>query len=232
MDYKIPTKEIQSLEHSALIELFVIDSTKLGGGVSYFHAGVNNEGQPIVWQGIKYEPLPIESDGFDVSSQGVLPTPKLRAANVQGLFSAMAAELSGLVGAKVIRKRTFGRYLDAVNFKSGFNPEADPTHHYPDQVWYIDRLLRENKYLVEWELASAFDLMGVQLPFGQIIKNTCRWRYRSAECGWTGGFFTKADTTTADPNLDQCGKRMNSCVCRFGQDAALPFGAYPGAQQL
>lgn len=232
MSHKIPTKEIQSLEHSALIELFVIDSTKLGGGITYFHAGVSNDGQPIVWQGIQYNPLPIESEGFDISSQGTLPTPKMRAANVQGLFSAMSLELGNLVGAKVIRKRTFGRYLDAVNFKDGINPEADPTHHYPDQIWYIDRPLRENKYLIEWELASAFDLMGVKLPFGQIIKNTCRWRYRSAECGWTGGFFTKSDEPTVDANLDQCGKRLNSCGIRFGHDEPLPFGAFPGAQQL
>lgn len=231
MSHKIPTKEIQSLERSALVELFVVDSTRLGGGISYFHAGVNNNGQPIVWQGIKYEPMPIESEGFDISSQGALPTPKLRAANVQGLFSAMSQELGNLVGAKLIRKRTFGRYLDAVNFKGG-NPEADPTHHFPDQIWYIDRPLRENKYMIEWQLASAFDLMGVQLPFGQIIKNSCRWRYRSAECGWSGGFYTKDDKPTDDPNLDACGKRLGSCGCRFGEDNPLPFGGYPGAQQL
>lgn len=228
----IPTKEIQSLERSALIELFILDSTNIGGDISHFHSGTNNNGQPIVWQGVTYQPLPIESEGFDISAQGTLPTPKIRVANIQGLFSALSLELGDLVGSKIIRKRTFGRYLDAVNFKGGVNPEADPTQGYPDQLWFVNRKVSEDRYVIEWELSSAFDLMGVKLPFGQIIKNSCRWRYRSAECGWGGGFFTKDDKPTSDPNMDRCGKRIASCECRFGQDQPLPYGGFAGAQEI
>lgn len=127
---------------------------------------------------------------FDVSSQGTLPTPKLILANVSGLFSSLAAELDNLIGCKVIRKRTFGRFLDEVNFPNG-NPEADPTQHLPDQIWFIDRKVNESRVSIEWELASAFDFQGVQLPFGQVTKNACRWQYRSPDCGWTGGYFTR-----------------------------------------
>lgn len=231
MSKAIFTKEIQALERTALVELFVIDMRHRGGDVAYFHSGVSNLGRPLVWQGKTYEPLPIETDGFDISAQGTLPRPKVRAANVQGLFSALSMEMDDLIGAKITRKRTFGRFLDAVNFPDG-NPEADPDQHFPDQIWFIDRKVAENKYVVEWELASAFDLMGVQLPFGQIVKNSCRWRYRSAECGWNGGFYTKDDQPTSDPNQDRCGKRLTSCECRFGSDSELPFGGYPGAQEL
>lgn len=229
---RIFVRELQSLTPSALIELYVLDATRIGGGITYFHSGTNNNGQPIVWQGQTYQPLPIESEGFDISSQGTLPTPKIRAANVQGMFSALSMELENLIGCKLIRKRTFGRFLDAVNFKGGVNPEADPNQHFPDQLWFVDRKTREDKYVVEWELASAFDLTGVQLPFGQMLKNSCRWRYRSPECGWTGGYFTKKDQPTNDPNLDACGKRLSSCECRFGLNVNLPYGAYPGLQEV
>ena len=230
MGERILTSEIQSLERSATVELFTLDATRMGGNVLHFHSGVNNNGRPIVWQGVTYQPLPIESDGYDISSQGSLPTPKIRLANVQGLFSALAMELDNLIGARLIRHRTFGRFLDAVNFPSG-NPEADPTQHHPDELWFIDRKVSETRFLIEWEFASAFDLMGVQLPYGQIMKYACRWRYRSAECGWTGGYFDEDDKPTSDNAKDRCAKRISSCECRFGDDAELPYGGYPGAQQ-
>ncbi|WP_227505948.1 phage minor tail protein L [Acinetobacter baumannii] len=118
-----------------------------------------------------------------------------------------------------------------MNFPNG-NPEADPTQHLPDQIWFIDRKVNESRVSIEWELASAFDFQGVQLPFGQVTKNACRWQYRSPDCGWTGGYFTKDDKPTDDPNLDACGKRVSSCTCRFGENAVLPYGAFPGVQRV
>ncbi|HFF4526214.1 TPA: phage minor tail protein L, partial [Acinetobacter baumannii] len=35
-----------------------------------------------------------------------------------------------------------------------------------------------------------------------------------------------------DPNLDACGKRVSSCTCRFGENAVLPYGAFPGVQRV
>jgi phage-related protein len=63
---------------------------------------------------------------------------------------------------------------------------ADPHAKFPDEIWYVDRKSNENRSVVEFELASKFDLVGVVLPRRQIIANVCQWRYRSAECGYTG----------------------------------------------
>ncbi len=63
--------DIQSLSPSALIELFELDmSVTTSGGKLYFHAGTNGLSQPIVWQGVSYEPWPIKASGFDKSGQG------------------------------------------------------------------------------------------------------------------------------------------------------------------
>ena len=221
--------EIQSLSPTALIELFVLDlSSVAGGSPLYFHAGTNQLQQPVVWQGITYMPLPIESEGFEITTKGSLPRPKLRAANINGMFSAELRTYDDLVGCKVIRKRTFTRYLDAVNFPSG-NPDADPNQSLIDDVWFIERKLSENRYVVEWELSSAFDLQGVMLPYRQIIQNACVWKYRGPECGWTGGYYTLNDVPTIDKTQDFCAKRLSSCRCRFGSNATLPYGGFPGA---
>ena len=220
--------EIQSLSPSAVIELFELDfSSYVQGGILRFHAGTNQLTQPVVWRGIEYVALPIEASDFEVSATGTLPRPKIRIANVDGAISATLMEYDDLVGAKVTRRRTMTKFLDAVNFKDG-NPSADPSQAFEDDIWYVERKVSENRYMIEWELSSAFDLMGVMLPYRQIIQNSCTWRYRGPECGWTGANYDKNDQP-CEPGSDECSKRLSSCRVRFGTSQTLPYGGFPGA---
>lgn len=226
----LPASDIQRPDPGALVELFVLDPTSLGGTLVRWHAGVNALGADVVWQGNTYPRMPIEAEGFELTAKGPLPRPKLRAANVTGLLGALAKQYQDLVGAKVTRRRTFVKYLDAVNFAGGINPTADPNIAFADDVYYVFRKSGENKVFLEFELAAAWDAHGKNLPGRQVIANTCMWKYRGAECGYTGGPVADAnDTATTNSTLDQCGKRIKSCQRRFGALAELPFGAFPGA---
>lgn len=223
--------DVQRLEPGAIVELYELDTTVIGGAdiFRFTPHGPNELGNDIVFAGQTYVRFPIEASGFERSGQGQLPRPTIRAANVTGLMGAIALSLGDLVGAKLTRTRTFARYLDAVNFGAG-NPQADPTQYLDREIWYVDRKSAENKVLIEWELAAAFDLSGIKLPRRQIVQNVCTWKYRSAECGYTGGPVADiTDQPTSDPAKDQCGKRLASCKLRFGQYAPLPFGGFPGA---
>lgn len=221
------TEELQSLSPTSMLELFVLDlSNTTSGGVLYFHAGTNELNAPVVWQGETYEPWPIEAEGFDVSSQGALPQPKLRVANIDGMFSGEVAANRDLLDCMLTRKRTFARFLDAENFIDG-NPEADPNQHADDDIWFIDQKLSENRYTLEFQLASVFDLMGVQLPNRQVLKSACSWRYRGPECGYTGAPYDRFDQPTTAIN-DSCSKLLGSCRVRF-KGRPLPYGGFPGA---
>lgn len=348
------TSEIQKLEPSAIIELFEIDATSIGGDVLRFHAGTNGLRQSVVWQGNTYMPFPMQATGFDFTGNGQLPRPKLVMSNASGAMTLLVLTYEDLLGAKVTRRRTLAKYLDAVNFPArrnliapsvpnntnwivhsgspgtpnfgiapdgtqttyktnlaapavyrggaitpgqvytysifvkaaatdpiliyvdgmfgsgasfdvasaqtanlttpftlnslasaasatyagggwyrlsltftplggsnanvfvfpittnqqewwgaqlevgsvatpyqavgttwSQNPTADPAAEFPVDIFYIDRKASETRDLVEFELASSFDVAGVQLPRRQIIQNVCPWRYRGAECGWT-----------------------------------------------
>jgi lambda family phage minor tail protein L len=223
--------EIQSLSPSAIIELFVIDMTSISPGeILYFHSGINQVNQPIVWQGVTYVPMPVEVEGFEVTTKGSMPRPKLRVANSDGLFSSEIRDKDDLIGCKLTRKRTFARYLDAVNFSAG-NPEADPDQYIEDDTWVIDQKITENRYVIEWEMASALDIAGVMLPARQMIQNTCTWKYRGEGCGYTGTtYFDELDQPVGTAGLDKCGKRVRSCRLRFGV-AVTPFGGFPGLKR-
>ena len=232
----VPTSELQKIAPSSIIELFVLELNALQHGTTdiyRFHAGTNlvNNGD-MVWAGDTYLKFPIEADGFDYNGQGTLPRPKIRCSNIFGTITSILLTLpDGLEGAKVTRIRTLARYIDAVNFPGGTNPYGtpDPTAEFPREIYYIDRKSTETRDVVEFELASAFDLAGIRAPKRQCISSVCQWVYRSSECGYTGtNYFDANDTSVGSSALDVCGKRVSSCKVRFGATAELPYGALPG----
>lgn len=225
--------DIQSLSPGDIITLVELDLTSFGDTIYYFHDGTNELRASVVWQGDTYAPFPINLKGFEIGSQGSLPRPTMTISNIGGLLGAFFQGLGDITGAKVTRKRTMVKYLDAVNFTGGVNPSADPNVFFADDVYYIERKVNQNKIYIEFELASSLDISGIKLPRRQVIQNSCTWGYRSAECSYAGGAVADInDNPTGDINDDVCGKRLNSCQLRFGTVATLPYGGFPGAGLL
>lgn len=225
--------EIQKLQQSALIELFELDLEIITGIVTdhyYFHGGTNDLRSSVVWKTKTYQPWPIKADGFEVGTRGPLPRPRLEIGNVSGLVSALARQHDDLIGARVIRRRTYAKYLDAVNFTGGVNPTADPNQGFPDDVFFVERKTGENKTVISFELASSIDLHGFKLPARVITVNVCPWQYRSAECSYAGSNYFDVNGVSV-PSLaqDVCAKSVAACKLRF-PSGPLPFGGFPAAR--
>ncbi|TGQ76296.1 phage minor tail protein L, partial [Mesorhizobium sp. M8A.F.Ca.ET.207.01.1.1] len=219
------TADAQQLEPGGRITVYELDASSFGADKLFFHAHLQSG--VIWWQGQEYGPWPIESSGFERTSDQP-PNPRLRVSNIDGRITAMCLLFDDLVGARIIRRQTLAKYLDATNFEEG-NPSADPARHFPDDVWFIERKIGEDKQMVEVELTTAIDLNGQQLPGRQIIAGMCgglvRGGYRGAYCGYNGPAVADSDDVpTDDPARDQCGGRVRSCKLRFGQDKPLPYG--------
>ena len=111
-----------------------------------------------------------------------------------------------------------------------WNPTADPNSHLNDEEWYISQKTTENAQVVEFELASPIDLEGVMIPGRPIQANLCWWRYRGEGCGYAGGPVADAnDNPTTILANDRCSHRPSGCKLRWGSNAELPFGGFPGA---
>lgn len=224
-------KETKQFATSAIIDLYEIDLTPIGvtGSESIFrlHDGTSTAGN-IVWQGNTYVPFPIEASGYELTSKGTLPRPRLKVSNIGGVLGALSYQYNELVGAKITRKRTFSKFLDAVNFPNG-NTNADPDAYFDDEVYYIDRKASENYVFIEYELSTSWDLMGVMIPRRQVIQNVCTWKYRGEGCGYTGtAYFDQLDNSVNTLAEDKCGKRFTSCAKRFPLDSQdKPFGGFP-----
>tara|TARA_Y100001963_G_scaffold154761_1_gene244247 strand:- start:6091 stop:7650 length:1560 start_codon:yes stop_codon:yes gene_type:complete len=186
-------------QSSGLVTVFEIelpDSNIGGTGIDklFFHDGKNGT-NTLQWYSLineenfgsatsghysqqSYEPLPIESEGWEVrgSGSGSLPRPTVRMGNVNAFFKSYLASYDELIGAKVIRRRTLEKYLT-----------TNPPVEFNRDVFYIERKSTENRTIVEFELVSAFDVEGIKLPRRTIVAARCPWKYKDTVqggCDW------------------------------------------------
>ncbi|WEU67278.1 minor tail protein [Xanthomonas phage JGB6] len=129
-----------------------------------------------------------------------------------------------------------GPFMTEYNPKDEFgrNPTADPGEMFTPESWYVERKSGESAETVQFELASAFDLAGVQLPRRSIIANYCSWKsvggYRGVNCNYSGPPVAKEDgTLTSNPNEDACGGKIRDCKLRQWPDGVLNFGGFTAA---
>jgi lambda family phage minor tail protein L len=182
--------ELFSLEPSALLEFFVIyyDYVNYPDEKLYIHGGTNGIDGSIYWQDEEYAPFPIQSSGFESKGDGTLPRPKLMVSNQDFFVSNLIRRYNNLVGAKVVRKRTFLKFLDNRNFSDGKNPygSADPKSGLEDQVFFILRRSSENRAIVEFELGSPLELENVNFPRRIVMSRYCSFHYRGNGCRYDG----------------------------------------------
>ncbi len=233
-DTGLKTTQQQS-EAGQVVFLYQLDVTPLGGTVLYF-TSTAFESSAVIFDSQVYAPINVEADGFDIDSDGSFPTPTLRVSNVEFTFQSLLYGFNDLIGAEFTRIRTFRKFLDG-----GSDP--DPTARFPDDVYIVNRKTQQNKIAIEWELKSSIDHEDKFIPGRQILKNSCSQIYRiwtgsvfdytDATCPYTGSsYFDISNITQSLPANDQCGKRLSSCRLRFGENAVLPFGGFPGVRKI
>jgi len=173
---------LQNINPSAIIELFTLqlDNSLHGATTVYrFHNGSSlKDNGEIVWAGNTYQRFPIQAEGFQYG-KGQLPRPTLTVSNALGTITAILLSVNAtttgndLTGATVTRIRTLARFIDAVNFPGDINPYGTPdaTAEFPQEIYKIDRKSTENREIVQFELASVFDLAGIRAPKRQCTRS-------------------------------------------------------------
>ena len=219
-------REIQSLEPGAILDLFILYATSLGGSTYYFHAGTNDLGGSVVWQGNTYQPFPVMLSGFEHTSQGKLPRPTIIVANVDGTLGGLVRSYEDLVGAKVTYKRTLAKFLDVANFPGGVNPAADPTASpWADETFEVEQKTSETSEAISFQLVSSMDTQGLLLPARVIQATVCVW---------------KNSQTDICPFVTTCPRTLVACKNHAATDGVglpqfsggLPFGGEPACNRV
>lgn len=227
---------VQEFSPGNLVELYVVDLTVLGGGVTRW-ANAAHASTAITFDGEIYTPVAIEVEGFEWNGRGAIPTPTLRIFPTDGIKAAMLA-YGDFIGGKLTRIKTFSRFLDG-------QPDANPLERFPDEIYFFEQKTQFNKNVVEWSLSSVLDQEGVMIPKVPFLKDICQLKYRryngttspasfdyvlpaDGGCPYNGANYYDVDGNVVAMAADKCGKRLSECKRRNGDTAVLPFLAFPG----
>lgn len=226
------TAEARKLEPSALVSLFQLDTTSVGGVILNF-TNETSGGNIVSFGGVEFVPIPVVFKGMTVSTTGPLQTPTMSLANTDGVVQEFVNTWGNLTGCRLTRWRTFARFLDD-------GAEPDPSAFYGPDVFKIDRKSADTPEEISWELATLADAQGVYIG-RTIIRDVCMWQYRfydagagvfrynKAECPYTGTrYFDANDVEVFSAAQDQPSRTRKCCTLRFGERAELPFGGFPG----
>ena len=221
-----------ALKEDTLISLFIIDgqaSTPTGSFgriniVSPEQSGgqtvkyVNEQGQDVV-----YNPVPVRFGSVEISGSNKLPSPKVQFANVDAGLTALSRDYDALIGFKLIRLRTYAKFLLEIGGVTG--PSPDRTAHFTPDTWYFERKVEENKVSVSYELASIFDVEGLNIPGRRLYQNFCPFAYRGPDCQYAG------PNVPTSGQADGCLKTLSACQQHFGaQNLDLRYGGFPTVQ--
>lgn len=216
-------RQVRKTFHDAVVELFEIDLSSLNkpdytvvtGTLSYYFCnfvvptddGNQEGGEKPIWRRSEtstaeqeYEPIPILASGYERTSKGQIPQPEITVSNVFGALSGLIDSLDDLVGARVFRRRTLGKYL------GNFSATKDFDIFFPTDIFYIERKVSENNLSVTFQLASPFDVEGLMLPRRVVTHNHCLWVYRSTECGYGNGRSSELNGLPIANALDSVAK--------------------------
>lgn len=218
---------------SAYLDLFKIDLSKQGGLI-YYVAGGTLDGDPIEYDGNEYTPIPIKIEGLEKTGDGKFPRPNVSISNVSLSLLAEIIAYNDFQNCLITVTRVYEKYLDG-------QPGADTNAHYPSESFRVNRKVKQNKEIIQFELISPLDLEYIRIPKRQCL-TVCQHNYRLWDTG--GGDFDYASATcpytdsTAFFNIegevegsgadDKCGKKLVDCKLRFGTVNQLPMRAFPG----
>jgi len=145
------------------VDLYTIDATSLGSSVFHFTPSMDN-GSSVSFGGTVYTALPIQATGFEGTTSGALPRPKVTISNVNKFLQPYLLAHQYFQGATFARVRTLDKYLDG-------HPNADSTQQLLPQYWYIDSLDSMTKQQITFSLVSPLDRPNVKLPRRQILRD-------------------------------------------------------------
>lgn len=171
-----------------------------------FHAGTNGLDNPIIFGGISYAPIPCEIDAIETNSLNRISRPEIRISNVNYQISQLLRRKNDFKNAKLVRVKTFLRFIDDSNFDGGQNPYGapDPNAEISRDTFVIFQKKAENKTFVAFELSSSFDLADQTTPNRTILARYCPFQYRGKGCGYFGKAICKKDDSSfsVEPDSD------------------------------
>jgi len=150
--------------------------------------------------GDEYAAFPFDLEEINDQSKSEVPRVALRVSNVSRVVQAYLDAADGGVGSVVVLRVVHSEHLDETD------PEFEATFRCTD--------CQADAQWATFYIGAASPWT-TRFPRNRLLKDYCRWRFKSTECGYSGG------ESTCDKTMTQCRLRSNS----------HRYGGFPGVGQ-
>lgn len=132
-----------------LLTFYELDASNIVSNTVFRYT---NESQSIVFAGQLYEPIAIESSGFDKDADGTLPQPQINIGDPSGNLCRIVRALSYLSNAKITRRRIRHQEIDS------------PANEYPKDIFYVSHVNLSPGVSIVLSLRSPLELGYKKFP--------------------------------------------------------------------
>ena len=153
----------------------------------------------VTFDGQTYTRFPMSHEYVGENTQGEIPVLKIKVSNVSRYMQAFLEQYD-FCGLKVKITLVWANQLAETDAKM-------------DDIYYIDSYSADEN-AVEFNLTGRFDVLDVTIPARKYSRNYCGWKFKSTECGYSGG------ETTCNKTLSRC--RVLANQERFGGFPSVP----------
>ena len=175
---------------------------------------------------------------------------ELNISNNEDILGSMVTYRKTLLKNTYVYDSTNNVYYAYGDRSTTISPAPVPfPKEFPTAKFVLDRVAVEDSILVQFELASPFDVQGVKIPNRYVIGRFCPWEYTGgltsgsvkSGCIWdnsSGPWYDVDNNSVATKDKDVCGKTIQACKVRFHGGATatspipLPFGGFPGSRKF
>lgn len=161
----------------------------------------NNE--DVVWRTFTWQRFPFEIDDISEDGGGEVPQINIRVANASRVLERYLLEYDAYLKANGLAKITVS--IHVVNTADLGNTDSIVTYNLNVASWKTD---------AKWATFTlSFENFYVKrFPRNRILRNQCRWKFGSTQCGYTPGAG------------ETCNKTLNACR---GYNNSQRFGGFP-----
>lgn len=190
-------ESLMDLSPTAILDFWTLyyDTVNEPGVGFRFIGSTNGFNGPIIFGGYTYTPIACEVDNISTNSLNRVERPEIRISNEGYQISQLLRRKNDFKNAKLVRVRTFLKFIDDVNFDSGQNPYgiADPNAEISRDTFIVHQKLGENKSFVSLSLSPPYDLANQTTPGRVILGRYCPFQYRGKGCNYCGPPVSKDD---------------------------------------
>ncbi len=155
--------DVRQQATEAIIDLFELDCTVLGGSVYRFSPQIGRNYVAVTFNNQTWQPMPIMIENLSYSGSEAPAKPSLSISNISGVMLPAVITLGDIVGAKLTRWRTTEKYLGTGSTPSGIE-------FLPKDIWLVERKEHQNKHSIKWMLTSELNRADRRLPRRLFLK--------------------------------------------------------------